>query len=905
MQGLLEMQRDEEPDILFLSETKMDMKGMERIKIALNMQHMEVKDCEGRSGGLAIFWKGSVKLKVNPLMTRYHIDADVTGDDGFVWRLTGVYGESKSGEKEKTWRLLKILHGQSNLPWVCMGDFNEILFADEKQGGQDRSQASMDKFGSALEFVSLDDLGFSGDPYTWRNNGHTVDTYIKERLDRAVANMEWRMHFPAYKVINGDPRHSDHRPVIVLLEPEPFLNRPKVTAQPKFEARWLEEEQCEEVVHNAWSMALLSGDVVVAEAIRRVGSDLHSWSREVLGDLKNRIKKVKKELARCRKEDICQEQVSKEHLLRYKLGRLHEQKNMYWKQRAKAHWLKDEDQNTSFFHACASERKRANLVRKLKDDNGGVVEGEKELKRSLAEMNDSLMRKFSSEDIKEALNSMGDLKAPGPDGMPAVFYKRFWELIGDKVQEEVLGVLNGGNMPTGWNETIIVLIPKTQKPEKLKDLRPISLCNIIYKIVAKTVASKGGRDGVAAVKLDMSKAYDRVEWSFLENIMVKMGFSPKWVNSGDEATCALVSYKVKAAEDGTLDGIQICPNAPKINHMFFADDSIIFMKVNEASALKLQSILRSKSKAFGFLLEKVWKKIQGWKERFLSKAGKEILVKAVAQAIPIFAMSCFDLTKTFCDDLSSMVCRYWWNNQDEERHHWLSWELLTKPKSEGGLGFRDPHIFNMAIGVALLKEGPIRRVGDGTNVKIREDPWLPIGETRRPRTGPGHSEISSVSELLNPLTGGWDETLISALFAPEDAKTILSIGLGDDPEDRPAWHFDPKGAFSVKSAHKVGVTSEDRKKGRDAACSRAATENSVVKFRWNNIWHLNAPNKLKMFVWRVAHNSLAIRMKIHKLGVDLDTRCPICNRLDEDGGHVFLKCKRVKECLEQPGAERD
>jgi hypothetical protein len=103
-------------------------------------------------------------------------------------------------------------------------------------------------------------------------------------------------------------------------------------------------------------------------------------------------------------------------------------------------------------------------------------------------MNDSLMRKFSSEDIKEALNSMGDLKAPGPDGMPAVFYKRFWELIGDKVQEEVLGVLNGGNMPTGWNETIIVLIPKTQKPEKLKDLRPISLCNIIYKIVAKTVA---------------------------------------------------------------------------------------------------------------------------------------------------------------------------------------------------------------------------------------------------------------------------------------------------------------------------------------------------------------------------------------------------------------------------------
>jgi hypothetical protein len=78
------------------------------------------------------------------------------------------------------------------------------------------------------------------------------------------------------------------------------------------------------------------------------------------------------------------------------------------------------------------------------------------------------------------------------------------------------------------------------------------------------------------------------------------------------------------------------------------------------------------------------------------------LIKAVAQAIPIFAMSCFDLTKSFCEKLSSLVCRYWWNNQDEDRHHWLGWETLTKPKSEGGPGFWDPHIFNMAM---LARQG--------------------------------------------------------------------------------------------------------------------------------------------------------------------------------------------------------
>ena len=107
-----------------------------------------------------------------------------------------------------------------------------------------------------------------------------------------------------------------------------------------------------------------------------------------------------------------------------------------------------------------------------------------------ADMNDDLQRPFSVDEIKEALESMGDLKAPGPDGMFVVFYKRFWALVGGKVQEEVLAVLNGGGLPAGLNKTIIVLIPKVHNPDQLKDLRPISLCNVIYKIVAKTIACR-------------------------------------------------------------------------------------------------------------------------------------------------------------------------------------------------------------------------------------------------------------------------------------------------------------------------------------------------------------------------------------------------------------------------------
>jgi hypothetical protein len=101
---------------------------------------------------------------------------------------------------------------------MCIGDFNEIMFSFEKQGGAPRPQSQMNNFRNALDFCNLQDLGFEGDIFTWRNNKFCVDGYIRERLDRAVASPTWRARFPGFKVIHGDPEHSDHRPVLVLLE---------------------------------------------------------------------------------------------------------------------------------------------------------------------------------------------------------------------------------------------------------------------------------------------------------------------------------------------------------------------------------------------------------------------------------------------------------------------------------------------------------------------------------------------------------------------------------------------------------------------------------------------------------------------------------------------------------------
>jgi hypothetical protein len=315
----------------------------------------------------------------------------------------------------------------------------------------------MERFRNTLEDCGLEDLGCVGDIFTWRNHHYRAAEYIKERLDRAVACNEWRGFFPLVRVINGDPRHSDHRTITVDCgEKERCSSCFAHDVLPKFEAKWLEEEGCWEKVESAWTEAMEAGDANVIQIQKKILGELHNWDRNVLGELERRISKVRKELERCRRGQLNQENVNREHVLRYKLERLEDQLHIYWKQRAHTTWLTKGDRNTKFFHASASERKRINYIKSLHGDDGGVVTGRrlkpfiinhyKNLYSSYAgqrteeilncvhrrisrHMNETLLRTFTGEEIEEALRSIGDLKAPGPDGISSVFYKRFWSLV--------------------------------------------------------------------------------------------------------------------------------------------------------------------------------------------------------------------------------------------------------------------------------------------------------------------------------------------------------------------------------------------------------------------------------------------------------------------------------------------
>ena len=217
-----------------------------------------------------------------------------------------------------------------------------------------------------------------------------------------------------------------------------------------------------------------------------------------------------------------------------------------------------------------------------------------------------------------------------------------------------------------------------------------------------------------------------------------------------DAFSALIS---KAAREKRIHGAKICNGAPRISHLFFADDSILFAKatVRECSVItdiiskyerasgqrvnfdktdvvfskcvetnRRQEIVallgvkevvkhekylglptvigRSKKEIFASIRERIWKKTQGWKEKLLSKPGKEVLLKAVVQAIPTYMMSTFKIPEGLIDEIHALMARFWWGSSDTHRKmHWSSWATLCKPKAMGGLGFRNLHVFSQAL----------------------------------------------------------------------------------------------------------------------------------------------------------------------------------------------------------------
>jgi hypothetical protein len=258
-----------------------------------------------------------------------------------------------------------------------------------------------------------------------------------------------------------------------------------------------------------------------------------------------------------------------------------------------------------------------------------------------------------------------------------------------------------------------------------------------------------------------------------------------------------------------------------------------------------------RSDNFMHFVERIIQRINGWKEKLLSIGGKEILLKSVAQAISVYAMSVFLIPKNVCKSMMDAISKFWWgDDENSNKMHWYAWWKLCYPKKEGGMGFRDFHSFNLAMlakqvwrlikdpgslcarvlqakyypegdilkagpkagssftwqsivaGVTTFKRGYIWRVGNGEHINIWNDPWIPNSPSKKIFSARRGAVYTKVNELICPISGRWDERLLDELFEPVDKQRILQIPLNNQGfEDFIAWGHTKHGMYIVRSGY--------------------------------------------------------------------------------------------------------
>ncbi|XP_028097038.1 uncharacterized protein LOC114296911 [Camellia sinensis] len=636
---LKELSKLYSPGFFFLSETKNSEKKLRNIQQNLHMDQSCIVDPMGTAGGLALFWQNEIQLSVI-YTTNFFIEAQVVYVlSKHSWRLICMYFSSVDSVWVSQMHYIQERSASFGQHWVIWGDFNDILHATKKRGGHARPHWSLIPFRSFIDSSGLLDLGYSGFPFTWRNN-RNAGSYIIERLDRVLASVDWQLSF-------------------------------------------------DRAIVTHWSRTFK-----VVHKLSQCRANLRIWSTTRNFNSAREIRHLKDQLVL--KRQSLRPNQAHIHSLEHNLQTAWGKEEAFWRQKSRIDWLRLSDKNSKFFHVCTMQRRSRNRISGVESVSGDWISDMDRVafefnsffqqlyspdssfspKPTLglfpcivnASMNSQLTGSVSNAEIRATLFDMSPSKAPGIDGLTAGFYQAYWDV-----------------MLRSINHTLISLIPKVPHPVKVSQYRPISLCIVLYKIISKILAKrlapllpslvsenqsgfvtgrqitdnilvahevmhyiKQRRQGQLGLILDMTKAYDRVSWSYLEAIMLKMGFNPRWVSwimecvltvsfsillNGEHGAafnpkrglsqgCQLSPMLFILCAEGfhllfqqteaqrQLHGVRIGRSCPPISHLLFADNSIIFCQASVANGISVwnllniyetasrQTINRDKSKVF-------------------------------------------------------------------------------------------------------------------------------------------------------------------------------------------------------------------------------------------------------------------------------------------------------------------
>ncbi|KAG7599606.1 Endonuclease/exonuclease/phosphatase superfamily [Arabidopsis suecica] len=1034
-------------DMLAVFETHAGGEAASRICRGLGFENSFRVDAAGQSGGLWLLWRNSVGTVVVEESSDQFIYATVTNGTEKV-HVIAVYAAPTVTRRSGLWGQLTTVIQNVDGPLIIGGDFNTIIRVDERTGGSGRLSTDSLAFGEWCNNLSLIDMGFRGNKFTWRR-GKEESTFVAKRLDRILCCPQARLQWQEAIVSHLPFLSSDHAPLYIQLCPE---SKGDPRRRPfRFEAAWMKHESFKELLNQSWN-----GNIRTPDALKKLRDVLKRWNKDVFGDVHKRkeqlvseIKIVQDALELNQTDDL----LKKEEELIKEFEVVLEQEEVLWFQKSREKWVVLGDRNTTYFHTSTIIRRRRNRIEALKGDDGRWLTSPPELEelavnyyKRLYSMEDvdsdfeqlpsvgftrlpreelqELSRPYTKEDVEKAVRSMGQYKAPGPDGFQPGFYQHCWDVVGCSVTKFVLDFFATSNLPEETNDALVVLIAKVEKPERITQFRPISLCNVLFKTITKAMVMrlkrvmptligpaqssfipgrlstdnivlvqeavhsmrrKKGRKGWMLLKLDLEKAYDRIRWDFLEDTLTVSGLPEKYVGwimqcvkgpsmnvlwngektetfkpsrglrQGDplspylfvlclERLCHLIELAVDSKE---WKAISLSCGGPKLSHICFADDLILFAEASVTQIRVIRKVLEKfckasgqkvsleKSKIFfsnnvhrdlaklisdesgikstkdlgkylgmpvlqkrinkdtyGELLEKVNSRLSGWKGRFLSFAGRFTLTKAVIGSIPIHSMGTISLPASVLDGLDKAARSFLWGSSAEQKkQHLIAWDRVCAPKYDGGLGIKSAKHMNKAM---LAKLG-WRLLQDRGSLwaKVLRHKYK-VGEVKDPRW------------LVTK--GSWSSTWRSVGSGLREAVIPgLSWVLGDGKDGR-GWDFTRIRLFispivKLQLAARVvdnvtgAVETSDGQftvKSAYNLLTRDETPRQWMGNLFKRVWRVRAPERVRMFLWLVVNQAIMTNVERHRRHLSDSGLCQVCKGGEETIIHVLRDCPAME-----------
>ena len=363
VQELADLVQAKAPAVVFLAETLADEARLEYVKDRIRFDKKFFVQRINRGGGLVVYWKNEISVDILSSSLN-HIDMVINKNTDAAWRFTGFYGEPETHKRHESWDLLRRLTQQNSLPWLCAGDFNEIVKQSEKLGGRIRPLGQMQLFRDVLDECGFVDLGFKGSSFTWSKH-YRNGVSIWERLDRALASYEWLAKYSGTRVHHVDSTTSDHKFLWIERSELDCSSKKKLF---RFEEMWLGDKGCGETVEGVWHAQYEEeGNTRVIRKVEICGKALTKWSRDCFGNIRRELEKKRKELVRI--ENLALQGGSSVRLvaLKKEINSLMDKEERMWRQRSRTMYLKDGDRNTHFFHSRATQRRRRNLITGIKD----------------------------------------------------------------------------------------------------------------------------------------------------------------------------------------------------------------------------------------------------------------------------------------------------------------------------------------------------------------------------------------------------------------------------------------------------------------------------------------------------------------------------------------------------------